>query len=135
MVQVTLVRACKLQHNGEFTTYRAGVHDLPEEIANHWWIQQHSDNPPPPITQPGTPAAIAAVLAARRREQLLAAATDQEVAEAADEKRVALRKRVIVKAIAPGEGDNDAGGTETSAPKADMQKSKEGAGKLSLGGK
>lgn len=40
--------------DGDQLTFSIGVHDLPDDIANHWYVRLHSNNPPPAEERPGT---------------------------------------------------------------------------------
>lgn len=98
MVAVTIVKGFTLTHDA--TTMPddphmhakdeyipVGVHDFPEEIASHWYVQAHSDNPPRVLPRPGTPEYGQHLAAAARRRMLVEASLEQEAQAAAAEVR------------------------------------------------
>lgn len=60
-----------------------GVHNLPDAMANHWYVQAHTDKPPMVMPRPGTPEYAGHQIAAARRRQMVEAAIEQEAQEAA----------------------------------------------------
>lgn len=90
MVAVTIVKAFTLTHDqttditrkGQDEYIPVGVHDFPEEMANHWYVAAHSDHPPVSNPRPGTPEYGAQQAAAMRRRKLIEMAIEQEAIEA-----------------------------------------------------
>lgn len=88
MVAVTIVKSFTLTHDettdpslslkGTDQFIPVGVHDFPDEVANHWYVQAHSDNPPLARPKPGTPQYAEQQAKAARRRALVEAAIEME---------------------------------------------------------
>jgi hypothetical protein len=71
--------------------FKKGVHVLPPELAENWFILAHSDNPPPPQLKVGTPAYVNNERAKAAAEAITRAAEETQALQAAEQKRDELR--------------------------------------------
>jgi len=77
MTEINLSRSVLLVLDDETEVkLPAGVQEVEQDIADHWFVKAHFVNAPPPLTTPGTPE----YAAARRKE---AAAMAEHAAQAA----------------------------------------------------
>lgn len=90
---VKIVKPCLLTKNdGTQLKLTPGEHDLPPEIADHWFVLAHSDKAPQVDPPPGTPAYAQEMQRRAARDRLLAMSLEQEAEVAAQ--KVRGRKRV-----------------------------------------
>ena len=68
-----------------------GNHDVPDVVANHWFVAHHTDNPPPVEYPPGTPQYAQQMQERAARERLIATV---ELNELEDAKQEAKRRQV-----------------------------------------
>jgi hypothetical protein len=79
--RVILVKACNFTDaSGKLMKLEPGDHDLPAEIADHWFILAHTDNPPKSDPPVGTPE-YAVMLAKKKAQQKIFEAAIAQQAE------------------------------------------------------
>lgn len=83
MKQVTIVKPFTFTHDsGKMQEFKIGVHELDDDVAEHFYVKAHSNTPPFVEPQVGTPEA--AKLAAQRvqRRRIIEAAMAEEADDA-----------------------------------------------------
>ncbi len=113
MPTINIVRPFELTlANGTKRRFNPGSHDVPDDIANHWYVRAHTDNPPPVRHQPGTAGFVRQIAASNARKALLSTVSAQEAQQVLDQHREAKRAAEGSEVQVMTHGPNVAGPTD-----------------------
>jgi len=92
--EITIVKAFKLtRDDGTMVTYPVGTYEMPAQDAAHWFTRLHSDDPPPVEYPVGTPEYAAEQQRIAARKRLMEQAIEQEAHDAGVRARELGKKR------------------------------------------